>query len=72
LSDENGCAIARGLKKDAATADIPIIMVSAHPGGQKMAEESGADAYLGKPFEIDHLLDTIDRLGKEPRSIAAS
>lgn len=63
LSDENGCVIAKGLKQDKATADIPIIMISAHPDGRKMASAVDADAFLPKPFEVDDLLETIDRLG---------
>lgn len=65
LSNENGCAIARELKAADKTAAVPIVMISAHPDGQRMAKTAGADAYLAKPFDVDELLGTIDRLSSD-------
>ncbi|MGH7239222.1 MAG: response regulator transcription factor [Candidatus Saccharimonadales bacterium] len=71
LSEENGCVIAKGLKHNNLTANIPIVMISAHPNGKQMAGEAGADAYLPKPFEVDDLLETIDRLGGSQKPVPA-
>lgn len=65
LSEENGCNIAKALKADDVTADIPIVMISAHPNGGEMAEKAGAEAFLAKPFEMDELLGTIDDLAPQ-------
>lgn len=65
LSEENGCNIAKELKADSVTSDIPIVMISAHPNGDEMAEKAGAEAFLAKPFEMDELLDTIDELAPQ-------
>lgn len=56
LSGKDGRAISRQLKSQNVTRDIPIIMLSAHPGAAKEALESGADDFIAKPFEMDDLL----------------
>jgi two-component system phosphate regulon response regulator PhoB len=56
-----GPEVARKLKGDPATADIPIIMLTAK--GQKtdreFAIEAGISAYLVKPFSPLELLDRV-------------
>lgn len=69
LSDENGCEIAQRLKASKKTADVPIVMVSAHPDGRQMSKRAGADAYLPKPFDVDDLLSTFSRLGVQPQMV---
>lgn len=61
LSDENGTEIAKQLKANHKTADIPIVMISAHPHGKKMSLGAGADAFLSKPFDAEQLLSTLER-----------
>lgn len=65
LMEEDGREIAKKLKNSIKTSHIPIIMISAHPYASKSALRSGADAFLSKPFEVNDLLDTIDRLFKQ-------
>jgi two-component system cell cycle response regulator DivK len=52
------------LKQDDQTKAIPIIAVTAFatPGNETMALESGCSAYITKPVDIAHLLDTIRSL----------
>ncbi|HLI04969.1 MAG TPA: response regulator [Ktedonobacteraceae bacterium] len=59
LSGSDGREIARKLKGQKETAHIPIIMTSAHPFAQQEAQESGADDFLAKPFDMDELLDIV-------------
>lgn len=59
LSGSDGREIARRLKRQQETAHIPIIMTSAHPFARQEAQESGADDFLAKPFEMDELLDIV-------------
>lgn len=65
LSNENGYDIASHLKASKRTSSIPIVMISAHPDGADMAKAAGVEAYLAKPFDIDSLLGTIDRLAPQ-------
>jgi DNA-binding response OmpR family regulator len=60
----DGFGVARMLKADAATATIPIIMVSAHAsrGSRVDGLESGAEDYLTKPVDTAELLLKIRNL----------
>lgn len=71
LSGKNGKEIAKTLKNDGETKHIPIVMISAHPNAEKTAIEAGADAFLAKPFDIEDLLEIVDRFTTTPQSIQA-
>jgi len=60
LSGTSGLDICRYLKARPATKDIPVIMISASPDIGPASKEAGADDYIEKPFEIDHLLRIVD------------
>lgn len=62
LSGKDGRALCRMLKQHQATRHVPVVMISAHPGAEQSVKEVGADAFVPKPFAIDDLLDTIERL----------
>ena len=55
------CAL---LKKDARFSGIPILILTAkaHHDDEKLAWESGADAYVTKPFEPQSLIIKIENL----------
>ena len=61
LPDLAGTALARRLRADARSKDIPIIMLTARAQEQDKIEglESGADDYLTKPFSPKELLARI-------------
>ena len=61
LSGEDGRDISQQLKADPQLQHIPVIMLSAHSEASKMADIGGADAFLEKPFDVDVLLDTVQR-----------
>lgn len=52
------------IKKDVATREVPVIMVTAvgQELNKKLAETLGAAGYITKPFKSAELLDIIDRL----------
>ncbi|QHS56191.1 response regulator transcription factor [Mucilaginibacter sp. 14171R-50] len=62
MSGEDGRDICRQLKAAAATRNIPVIMVSASRDIQESALAAGADDFLAKPFEMNELLEKIERL----------
>ncbi len=61
LSGEDGRDIARRLKSDKKTKNIPLVMISAHPSANVSAKAAGADEFIAKPFEIDHFLEVVDK-----------
>ena len=62
LPDSDGMALLRELKADAATAAIPVYMVSADalPAQVEAAHSAGAAGYLTKPVNIAELLAVVD------------
>jgi DNA-binding response OmpR family regulator len=74
LPDLNGFYVCTALRQDAATASIPIIMMTAVPGEipRLAGIETGADAYLNKPFPIDGLVALVHDLlhGTRRRPVA--
>jgi DNA-binding response OmpR family regulator len=57
IAGDDGRDVAKQLKRSPQTADIPIIMMSAHPNVQESVLEAGADNFMPKPFNIKDLLD---------------
>ncbi|MDR0247283.1 MAG: Hpt domain-containing protein [Burkholderiales bacterium] len=57
----DGFEFAKLMKGDAKTRDIPIIMITSRTADKHRtrAEELGVDAYLGKPYQEEELLETI-------------
>jgi CheY-like chemotaxis protein len=60
----DGWEAARRLKEDAATRDIPLIMLTAHAFQEHRARaaEAGADGFLAKPVLPDQLAAEIRRV----------
>lgn len=59
LSGNDGRTICRQLKSNPVTRRIPVIMLSAHSDASKVADGSGADDFLEKPFDVDVLIDMV-------------
>lgn len=62
LSGVNGGNITTSLKQNIRTASIPVILMSAHPNAEKITKDSGADAFIPKPFEIEEVLQKITQV----------
>jgi len=62
----HGYEVCRISKKEEATKDIPILMLTARAQAKDMeeAKRAGADACIAKPFESAELLAEIKRLLK--------
>jgi CheY-like chemotaxis protein len=62
----DGVRTAARLRADPRTRGIAIVMVSAGTLPEGVGGPGGVDAYVGKPFEPGHLVDTVRRLiGRE-------
>ena len=60
----DGIAVLRSLRADPATAHIPIVLLTAKTSDADTwaGWEAGANYYMTKPFDIDHLLDFLDSI----------
>jgi len=59
MSGIDGNTIAKFLKNQESSRNIPIIMISANRDTQATAAESGADDFLCKPFELEELISKV-------------
>ena len=67
----SGLQVLEALKADPATANIPVIMVTARTGDEDVLHgyQQGADYYITKPFTADELLYGVNLvLGRQQAS----
>jgi DNA-binding response OmpR family regulator len=59
----NGYKISRLLKYDAKYKNIPILMVTARSQEEDklIGEETGADEYITKPFELEEVVKKVEQ-----------
>ena len=64
MGDTDGFTVCEMLRSDAATASLPVILLTALSGQipRVAGLSAGADAYLTKPFDPAALLRWVDRL----------
>lgn len=69
LPGMDGHAAVRALRADPTTRDIPVVAVTAYAmaGDEKLALDSGFDAYITKPIRTRTLAATVARLLAERR-----
>jgi DNA-binding response OmpR family regulator len=54
-----GSELCRSIKNNRHIRQIPVLLISAATGLEKIAAECQADGFINKPFEIDELCATI-------------
>ncbi len=59
MGNYDGREICRQLKENAATASLPVILLSAGRDIKQSAIDAGADDFVAKPFEQKYLLEKI-------------
>ena len=59
----NGYKISRLLKYDNKYKNIPILMITARSQEEDklIGEETGADEYITKPFDLDDVVDMVNK-----------
>ncbi len=62
LSGTNGIDICRHMKQNPKTADLPVMMISAHPNAKEICMQAGADEFISKPFDMQEILSKIQYL----------
>ncbi len=62
MSGFDGRTLTKEIKSDPNTSEIKIMMMSAHPDAARICENIGVDDFLSKPFEIDDLVNKVEKL----------
>ncbi len=64
MNDLNGFQVCRAIASDAATKDIPVVLVSSkkEKTDQVWGVEQGARAYVTKPFTPEQILEQLRAL----------
>jgi len=57
-----GNTVLNAIRSDSDLKQTPVIVLSAHPKGQRIAEEAGADIFLAKPVNIRDFRETVTEL----------
>lgn len=60
--EQTGDEICASLKAIIPPNGIPVLLLSAEKDLAKLAKESLSDAYISKPFNVDHLLEKVREL----------
>jgi len=62
LQNGFGHDLCREIKSNPLTSHIPVILISGYHDLKQLAENSGADAFIAKPFDLDVLADRVGQL----------
>jgi DNA-binding response OmpR family regulator len=62
IAGVKGHEVCTQLKKDAATAHYPIMMMTALPDAEKLCREHEADDFIAMPFEMMQMISKINML----------
>ena len=65
----DGLSLCRALKSDPRTSSI-VVLVFSHLHAEDRALEAGADAFIVKPIEEEHLIETVSKLLEIQREAA--
>src|SRR5262245_42539511 len=58
----DGLTFADELQRRGLRPGIPLLLMSASPRAQMCADLIGAERFVAKPFELDHILDEVFKL----------
>jgi len=63
LSGSDGRDVCREIKAMENYREVPVVMVSAHPGAGENYQDYGATDFVTKPIRTEQLLELVRRLG---------
>jgi CheY-like chemotaxis protein len=60
----DGWEVCKKIKEDEKTKDLPVVMftVCSEPWSVELGREAGAEAQVSKPFEVEELLGTVEKV----------
>ncbi|MDT0645877.1 response regulator [Zunongwangia sp. F260] len=61
LPDGNGVDLCKSIREEKETREIPVLLMSAH-ANPSIANGSGANSFLAKPFDVEELYECIERI----------
>ena len=61
VGSEDGREMCRGIKEQSKFHHIPVILFSANTEALKVNADAGADAGIEKPFDLNNLVELIDK-----------
>ena len=61
VGGNDGRDVAKRLRADELTKKVPIVLLSANLSTPQIAKDIKADAFILKPFDVDHLLSVIEQ-----------
>lgn len=64
LPVKRGSEICKHIKANPRLKHLPVVLISTVPHLEKIATQSGADAYLEKPFELSDFIALTQRFAK--------
>src|SRR4051812_38101434 len=64
MSGVDGREICKKIRADEYIKDVPVIMFSASRDVKSSSTAAGANAFLAKPFEMQELLDVVEKYVK--------
>lgn len=64
MPEMDGTEMCRKIKQNPETCDIPVILLTAKTSIEQRIEglAGGADSYIPKPFNVDHLMTRVEKL----------
>ncbi|MTI23224.1 response regulator [Fulvivirga sp. RKSG066] len=63
IPEIGGSKAVKQLKSNPETAKVPVLLFSANNKIENIAEDSGADGYICKPFDVQDLVNGIAKAG---------
>lgn len=67
IFEASGMEVCRELQENESTAQVPVLMMSAHSEIKKNCLKAGATDFISKPFEIKDLFSKIETILKQTK-----
>ena len=69
IAGVKGTDVCASLKENAATAHIPVLMITALPDAESVCRLAGADDFVSKPFEMAEILFKVNHLTQKMQKV---